>query len=860
MSLESWIREDVVIEEKPKKKREFGNKGKLKLKGVFLVSADYDPNMKKVFLKFYDPSKEEIYIWHDPFGHHPYCYSKERPEELRKKPEISENERIMDIITEEKIDPITDKKIIVSKIIASDPLAIGGTRSSLRERMRLWEADIKYYINYIFDLGLQVGVPYDVDGDSIRISEVEIDERVMKLAERALKDEAMRDKYLKWLRILSSKTPRYKRVSFDLEVYVEEEVIPSPSEAKYPILAASFYGSDGLKLVLINDMGRNLSPDEFKGKEYQVKIFKDEKKMIEEIFSILTRYPFVITFNGDSFDLPYLYHRALNLGFHKEEIPIKLGRNDARIIKGIHIDLYKFFFNKSIKIYAFKNRYETISLEEISEALLGKGKVKVKKLISELSPATLAEYSFTDGKLTYELTSFNNDLVMRLITVIARISNMTIDDVCRLSVSNWIKNRIMQMHRERGVLIPLREEIKLKGERRFSEPITKGKKYIGAVVVRPKPGVFFDVYVMDFASLYPSILKQFNISYETVNCPHERCKDNLIPGTGHWCCRLKKGIMSEFVGIIRDLRVNIFKKLAKDKSIPEEDRRFYDVIQGALKVIINASYGVFGSDSFQFYYLPAAESVTLIGRRIITETINYCKKLGLEVLYGDTDSLFIRSPEEEKLRELINFVKEKFNLDLEIDKIYRYVAFSMRKKNYFGVLTNGQVDVKGLVGKKRNTPELIKNAFFRSLEVLKNVKTASEFEKAKEKVKEIYFEAEDRIRKRKFTLEEIAISTVLGKSLEEYTATTPEHVKAAKLLQATRGRVVKPGEIIRYIKTRGRLGVKPIEGESESLIREVDTRKYIELLRSTFDQLLDAIGVDLEKEKGREWNRLESFM
>jgi len=861
MSLESWLKETEVEEEITFEEVEetTTTEEKLRLKGVYLVSADYDPDRSKVVLKFYDPKTEKIFLWYDCFNHKPYCYSKEDVEALKRKPEISQNERIVGLDREERLDPITDRKISVTKIVAADPLAIGGTRVSLREKLRVWEADIKYYLNYLIDMDLQIGIPYDVTKNKITESKLEMDPVATEIAEKVLKDVENKEEYEKWLKILSAEIPVFKRVAFDLEVFTEEEIIPSTSKADQPILAASFYGSDGLKKVLIHDIEGKLTEDMFKDKEYEVEIFRNEKSMIARIMEILEQYPFVITFNGDNFDFPYLYHRAIRLGFRKEDIPIKLGRNDARIIWGIHIDLYKFFFNKSVKSYAFKNRYDIVSLEEVSEALLGEGKVKLEEIVSKVSPSLLADYSFTDGKLTYELTSFNNDLVMKLITIIARISNMTLEDVCRLAVSNWIKNRLIQMHREKRYLIPLKDEIKAKGAERFTEPITKGKKYIGAVVVQPKPGVFFNVVVMDFASLYPSIIKEYNISYETVRCLHPECKDNIIPGTPHWVCKRKRGLMSEFVGIIRDLRVRVFKKLAKDQRLSKNLREFYDVVQGALKVIINASYGVFGSEAFPFYYLPAAESVTMTGRNVITKTIEYCRKLGLDVIYGDTDSLFLHNPPENKLDELVKFAKREFKLDLEVDKVYRYVAFSVRKKNYFGVLTNGQIDVKGLVGKKRNTPKLIKDAFFKSLEVLREVYTPEEFEKAKEQVKKIYFDTEERLKKREFTLDEVAISVVLGKRLEDYTSTTPEHVKAAKLLQTVMNREVKPGEVIRYVKTRGRLGVKPIEGASEKLIREIDVKRYIELLKSTFEQLMDAIGIDLEREV-RGVNRLESFM
>ena len=93
-------------------------------------------------------------------------------------------------------------------------------------------------------------------------------------------------------------------------------------------------------------------------------------------------------------------------------------------------------------------------------------------------------------------------------------------------------------------------------------------------------------------------------------------------------------------------------------------------------------------------------------------------KLGLPVLYGDTDSLFLWKPSQDKLRELLKWSSKELGIDLDVDKVYRYAAFSTRKKNYFGVFPDGSVDIKGLAGKKRNTPEFLKKAFEEMIEIL----------------------------------------------------------------------------------------------------------------------------------------------
>ncbi len=116
------------------------------------------------------------------------------------------------------------------------------------------------------------------------------------------------------------------------------------------------------------------------------------------------------------------------------------------------------------------------------------------------------------------------------------------------------------------------------------------------------------------------------------------CKSHMIPDTPHWVCTEKRALESLLIGSLRDLRVKWYKSRAKDKTLPPELRSWYNTTQGALKVILNASYGVFGADSFDLYCPPVAEATAAIGRYSITQILNHAETVGIQVLYGDTDS------------------------------------------------------------------------------------------------------------------------------------------------------------------------------------------------------------------------------
>lgn len=486
------------------------------------------------------------------------------------------------------------------------------------------------------------------------------------------------------------------------------------------------------------------------------------------------------------------------------------------------------------------------TLDEISLTILGRGKLSQENGVSTLSSEKLAQYCLRDAELTYDLTSYSDDLVMKLSVALSRISKMTLEDVTRTGVSRWILTLMESEHRRKKMLIPNSQDIlKVKGVT-ATEAIIKGKKYQGAIVRDPRPGVHFNVKVMDFASLYPSIIKNWNLSYETVLCNHPECKENGIPGTPHWVCKKRRGLSSLIIGSLRDLRVKWYKPLSKDKTLPKDERTWYDVIQSALKVFLNASYGVFGSEAFQLYCPPLAESTAAVGRYAMQKAMDQAANLKIEVVYGDTDSVFLEGPSEDQIEELVGWADKELEIELDVDKVYRYAVFSKRKKNYLGVYPDGSIDVKGLTGKKRHIPPLIKDAFSKLTTVLSSVKVPEDFERAREEIRQLVESVYLRLKNREFDLREVCFNVMMGQYLSSY-ETKPQHVKAAKLLEE-RGTKLGAGEVISYVVTSDSLGVKPVQLASK---RDVAVDKYIEYLRSMFEQLLDALDLSFDELVGK---------
>jgi DNA polymerase I len=822
-----------------------------------LVSATYDNITRTAVLKFYEPISQKLILWHDETGHKPYCYSRLSPDELDF---LQERDDILEIKTEKRHDLMKDEEVTLSKIIVADPLTIGGTAGdkSIRNIIETWESDIKYYENYLYDRALIVGKYYEIIDGKIKPHDLEISDEV-KLAlksllwdkvdsENMVDPKEFKELISDWADLLNQPIPRIKRLSVDIEVEAEIGRIPDPKIAEKKVTAIGLKGTSDFDQIFVlrtegTDEGTNELDQSIKIVFYEQ---SKEKEMILDAFKIIEEFPFVLTYNGDDFDLPYLFNRAERLGIKKEDNPLYMMKDSATLKHGVHLDLYRTLSNRSFQIYAFSQKYTDFSLNSVSKALLNKEKIDYGVEFDQLTLYQTANYCYNDALLTYELSSFNKDLLMDLLVIIARIGRMPIDDIARMGVSQWIRSLLYYEHRQRNALIPKREELERRSEGVTSDAVIKDKKYRGGLVIDPKEGIHFDVVVMDFASLYPSIIKVRNISYETVRCSHDQCKKNTIPQTNHWACTKKNGLTAIIIGSLRDLRVNYYKSLSKKETLTEEQRQQYTVVSQALKVILNASYGVMGAEIFPLYFLPAAEATTAIGRFTILETIKKCEEIGIEVLYGDTDSLFIKKPTDEQIHKVIEQAKKDHGVDLEIDKVYRYCVLSNRKKNYLGVTKSGTVDVKGLTGKKSHTPPFIRKLFYELLDVLSTVQTIEDFEKAKQAITNKIATCAKKVEAKEIPLQDLTFNVMISKSPSEYTKTVPQHIRAAKLLESIRE--VKKGDKISYVKIINKPGVKPVEMAKKE---EIDSKKYMEFMESTLDQITSSMDLDFSTMLGK---------
>ena len=829
---------------------------------LFLLDVEYDKNNNKAKLIFYDPKKKRLYYQFDTSGHTPYLITSLDIDALNEIQEVSKSKRLKKIKPVKKLNPFSNVLTKYNKVYGETPLEIGGNPGkSFREFIKpSYEANIRYHLNYIADMKLTPATFYSIDEQNqIQPKHSSkgkmINELRIKFENENPEAKAMLEEYAP---LLFQSFPDILRAAYDIEVGSPQHILPNVIKAEYQIISIALVDTTGQKYFWV--LNRKQVNQEFSHPEIKIRRFNKEAELLNDFFDVICSYPMVISFNGDNFDNKYIYNRARNVGIKNP--PIIQKGNISTFEDTLHLDIHIFLRQPAIKLYAFGGRYESASLNDIATGLLGLGKLEYEDVwINEMKLEQLLKYNIRDAEITLELTKYENNLILNLIFTLMRITKLPFLEFTRKTVSSWIKFWLIWEHRKRNILIPSKEEISINSGRGQSEAMITGGKFQGAIVIDPKPGVWWDVETWDFASLYPSIIKTKNLSYETINCNHAKCKINKIPEHSHWVCTDKIGIMSLIIGFIRDLRVKYFKPLKYQQSS-------YGITEQALKVLINAGYGVIGSDKFDFYCLPVAESTTAYARSAIMKIKNYVTEtLGIKVLYGDTDSIFIYNPSSDAVEKLKNWSIDNLGIEIERDYKFRYIVFSDLKKNYLGVTIKGQVIVKGLMGKKKNTPQLIKDYFLLMLNELQNVNQPEEFADAKNKIIDIIKEFLKRIQEKNFSARDIAIRSTLRSKIESYKTWTQAIQAVAQLIDAGEPNALNYdiGDEIKYIAVENKVTVKipkgsPLafsEGYRQATVKPIELFKIENdtigesmnlLAESVFNQILYPLGINWKQD------------
>lgn len=237
-------------------------------------------------------------------------------------------------------------------------------------------------------------------------------------------------------------------------------------------------------------------------------------------------------------------------------------------------------------------------------------------------------------------------------------------------------------------------------------PSKKGGKkkpaYTGGLVLEPKKG-FYDHFILllDFNSLYPSIIQEYNICFTTVDLTQklngdddEEYNEAFLPERG-----IEPGILPNEIKKLVESRKQV-RSLMKGSDVSPEMLMQYDIRQKALKLTANSMYGCLGFGSSRFYAKRLASLITGKGREILLRTKDLVQTMNVEVIYGDTDSIMINTglADIEEVLKLGNKIKSEVNkhyrlLEIDIDGIFKSMLL-LKKKKYAALSMHRMPDGK----------------------------------------------------------------------------------------------------------------------------------------------------------------------
>ena len=614
--------------------------------------------------------------------------------------------------------------------------------------------------------------------------------------------------------------PQLRVLSLDIET--------DPGAAALFAIGLAGLGADRVLIV---------GPGPLRGAE----CFPDERALLQRFFTLLDEIdPDILTgWNVVDFDLAVLQRLC-----RKHGVPFRLGRTaenatiqrdpgftrEARAMVPGRMVLDGLALTRGAFI-----RLDDYKLETAAQTFLGKGKLMTGESRGhEIAHAfvhdrqKLVDYNQRDAELVLEILAHQR--LIELAISRSRLTGMQLDRVGASIAS--IDFLYLSQLRRRGRVAP---------------SVTEHPRaaVAGGAVLDSVPGLFTNILVFDFKSLYPSIIRTFNIDPLTYVPSHEVVDGmDLIRTPSGAAFRREPGILPELVA-----RLWAARDQARDSGDP--------LAAQAIKILMNSLYGVLAATTCRFFSPAIANAITLTGQRLIHLAADEVRRLGHTVIYGDTDSLFVDVRESNTARAeaqaeglraaigamLVTRLQQEFavesHLELKYEKCYRrFFMPEVRrgtggsKKRYAGLVGHGDaahLEFVGLEAVRRDWTPLAKR-FQR--ELLKRVFHDRPVDG---------FIRDFLSALRQGSLDDLlAYKKAVRKDLSDYTKTTPAHVKAARKQTGLRTRIVE------YVVTRA--GPEPVEARRGALDYEHYIEKQIEPIA---DAVLRFLGLHFSDLSGR---------
>lgn len=580
--------------------------------------------------------------------------------------------------------------------------------------------------------------------------------------------------------------------------------------------------------------------------ENSISCKNEEECLIKFRDEIIDLDPDIITgWNVIDFDFDYLkklfdkYNISMDIGRTNDPARLKIESSFLRtsrmnvpgrvVLDGLSL-IRDPFIQQAPSIKNIK--FESFTLGEVANQIIGKTKlIKGKSRHNEIEELyngddkdknKLIDYNLLDCELVYEILKKTN------------IIELAIE---RASLTGMMLNRISSSVMSFDSLY-IREARKMSLVSPSNYFGNDESSISGGFVMNPIPGLYNNVIVLDFKSLYPSIIKTFNIDPSSYLKEYE---DGAIESPNGAYFKNSDGILPKIIEVLHKAR--------ERAKIEKRELSSY-----AIKIIMNSFFGVLATPSCRYFNPKIGGAITSFGQEIIKMTAGEIEEMGYSVIYSDTDSVFVFVGEKENPEEIgknisdkidifyEKFVKNKFSrksyLDLEFEKVYVSLLMPKArvsknegrgaKKRYAGLkLVNGKkiLDVVGLEAVRGDWTDVAREFQKELLTMIFDREDVAEF--VRDKIKEVKSGKIDG---------KLIYRKSIRKNLDEYVKITPSHVKAARKLDSI------DGNVIEYYMTVD--GPEPIQ----KLVHSIDYAHYIEKqIKPIAKTIIESMDLDFDE-------------
>ncbi len=427
----------------------------------------------------------------------------------------------------------------------------------------------------------------------------------------------------------------------------------------------------------------------------------------------------------------------------------------------------------------------------------------------------------------------------------ARVTGLPVQEIARRSPGAGIAAMQTLTALRRGVLVPYQQQ---KGEvSKTYAQLFKADR--GGLVFEPLLGIFPHVAILDFTSMYPSLMVKYNLSPETVGTGAKDAWE--IPELGVKVDR-RPGLVPETLKPLLEKRIAIKRLLrTMDRDVPRY--RYYKSLSKALKWLLVVAYGRLGYANSTFGRINSHEAVTHLGREMLLRAKAIAEEQGFTVLHLYVDSMFlyrVGAKSAADFQDLMDEVECQTGLFLDLDEgLYQWMAFvaSRRKPDqpvanrFFGLLPDGKYKIRGLALRRDDTPAFIANIQMQVLDILGREPDPAQLANLLPDVLQMVQEKLAALNKREVNLEELLVTQTLNRELNEYRVFSPL-ARAALQLQKT-GKNLKMGQQVRFIYTKTAPGVFAWDLPASPDPESIDVRRYQELLFRAVYEVLQPVGI-----------------